>query len=567
MPKTLAFDVGPSEDDSLEITGHGYLASPLTDNIRQMDDGSLVIENCPIARTGWQQYAVRDLPQEAARRLGVDLSNPSANIDLYRPEEEVFAPEFIASLEGRPICDNHPPSWITPGTFNQYAKGHIQNVHRGDEPLPSGDWPLLADLVISGEPLVAKVRDKLARENSLGYDYSIAKDGDKILQVGMVGNHLAVVPKGRAGDDVRIMDAAASPATESPPPDQPVVDAGTASLSVSTAPLTTALKKEKQPVSNILKHLLGLGLKQYATDAEPEKLAEAAEAVNQVPPAESDDRHTRDRVRDTSPDLFETTTSRDRHRGKDAPEMDPVDQDQGPSDDRRTDDKRKAAHDALDTLLDAMGGRRGRDTDIPALRGLLDQLLTEEQGEPEHQEEDADPAELEELLGAGEEPDAEDRGHDTEAQPGEKVLESGEATLEDASEGGMECAHCGTAHDEEACPACGCTDRKPRARADDRARAADGIAATLKMLRPFVARSNDQAVRRAFNTALGTLRRRSRATTGSYGAFADGARARDRSVGTDPNLNRRRAADARSGQSTRDEKVQAYYDERAKGGK
>jgi hypothetical protein len=552
--------------EELTITGHGYLTSPLTENIRQMDDGSLVVEDCPIARSGFQTYQCRDLPQKAARNLGVDLSNPSASIDLYRPEEDVFNPEFIASLEGRPICDNHPPSWVTPFNFNQYAQGHIQNVRRGDEPLPSGDWPLLADLVISGEPLVGKVRDKQAREISLGYDYGVSRDGNKIIQCDMVANHLAVVPKGRAGDDVRIMDAAPGSVitvdtsatggsvvtvTELPParaaPPEPAAQlppepsAAGPAAPVINAPLTR--NKEKPKVKNNIMHIFGLGLKAKAADAEtsPEELAEMASDVG--------------KIKDTDPDLFEETTERDRkardRKAKDEPVIDPVDRDP-----EQANDRRKVMHDALDRLYDASGGRGVKDTDMEELKALLGQFIGEEATEPQH-EEDADPAELEELLGAGEQPDAED----VEADPGEEVLPSGEESL---VEDGTECAHCSTAHDLEACPQCGCTDKK--AHAKDRARAADGVAAVLRMIRPAVARTNDSNVRRAYNTALGTLTRRSRATIASYGDFARGSRARGRDVGRDPNPGRRRAVDA--SQPTRDEKMQQYYDKaRTAGGK
>lgn len=546
----------PVDQEELTITAHGFLASPLTENIRQMDDGSLVIEACPIARSGWQTYACRDLPQQAAKDLGVDMSNPSASIDLYRPESEVFSPEFIASLEGRPVTDGHPPDWVTPQNFNDYAKGHIQNVRRGEEPLPSGDWPLVADLVISGEPLVSKVRDKVAREISLGYDYEIARDGEKIIQCGMVGNHNAVVPKGRAGDDVRIMDAAPPDAQSlSPPPivAPPEPEASPPGLGNGHAAAdnhaVTTRTKEKPKVKNNLLHIFGLGLKAKAADADtsPEELAEMASDVG--------------KIKDTDPDLFEVTESRDKkgRKAKDEPVIDPVDEDEGTA----ADGRRKAMHDALDKLYDAAGGdKRGKDTDISELKGLIDQFLGEEAQEPEHQTEDADPAELEEVLGAGERPDAEDV-----VDPGEEVDPSGEENLvadeEEEDPIGGECAHCGTATDEVNCPECGCKDRKAPAR--DRARAADGVAATLKMLRPAIARCKDEGVKAAYNTALGALTRRSRANTGSHGAFADAARARAKDVGRDPNPQRRRVADA--AQPTRDEAVQKYYDERLKGGK
>jgi len=294
-------------------------------------------------------------------------------------------------------------------------------------------------------------------------------------------------------------------------------------------------------VKNNLLHIFGLGLKAKAADAEtsPEELAEMASDVG--------------KIKDVDPDLFEETQDkkgRDKKRAKDAPVIEET-----PQDVEAGDSRRKAMHDALDKLYDGMD-KRGKDVDIGELKQLLDQYLGEEAAEPEHQTEDADPAELEELLGEGERPDAED----TEAEPGEEVVESGEA---EPAEDGVECAHCGTAHDGENCPECGCKDKK--ARAADRARAADGVRATLAMLRPSVARCNDEGVKRAYNTALGALTRRSRASSASYGGFAAAARTRAKDVGRDPNPNRNRAVDA--SQPTQEEKLQAYYDERRKGGK
>jgi len=124
--------------EQLEITAHGFLASQLTEHIREMDDGSLVVEDCPVARTGFQTYAVRDLPQESARELGIDLNNPHASIDLYRPSSEVFKPEFLASLEGRAVTDGHPQGFVKPENFRELAMGHVQNVRKGEQMFRSG---------------------------------------------------------------------------------------------------------------------------------------------------------------------------------------------------------------------------------------------------------------------------------------------------------------------------------------------------------------------------------------------------------------------------------------------
>ncbi len=641
----------------------GYFASKISENLLETPEGYLVAPGCVIARDGWQTYQTSDLPQEAAKDLGVDVSNPSASIDLYRDPSDVFKASALASGEGKPICDQHPPDFVSPENFTEYARGHIQNVRKGTEPLESGDWPMLADLVITAEPLLSKVKNKILREISLGYDYSIRRDGDKICQSDIVINHCAIVPKGRAGHEARIEDAAgsvkcttdkvcmcndsapklndAAPERASPPP------AGEQGVKATNA---TATKKEKLKVKNNLLHILGLGLKAKANDADtdPEELAQAAKDIGEKMSTESDDRRARDKRRgrdefegdpdiDSPPD-YDRETGEDKRRGRDRKGDDRRSDDRR-SDDRRSDDRhmddrrardkrrgrdefegdpdidsppdydreegddaRRRAHDLLDRMLDRRADdrrmddrrrgrdrkardRRGDDADIEALRELLDDFLSEEEQEPEHSmdrhmddEPEADPTELENVLSADSDTFESEAGEDDEADPGQEIVESGEEELEpgeDAEESELgECAHCGTAHDEANCPECGCKDRKADDRhtddrkAKDRARAADGAAATLKMLRPVVARSNDVAVKKAFNKAFDSLNKVSRASSGSYAAFGSVARARDK-AGSAPAHARVRATDSNGSNGRKDPitELQAAYDAALKGGK
>lgn len=567
----------------------GYFATLIGDTLQEMPDGTLVAPGCVIARTGSQVYQVKDLPQEAAAEFGVDTSNPNANITLWRSPEEVFHPDTVRSFEARPLTDNHPPDFVDPSNFTEYARGHIQNVRKGTEPLESGEWPLLADLIIAAEPLLSKVKTGQLRELSCGYDYSIrqgeGEDEGKIFQCDIIGNHLAVVPKGRAGSEARINDAApasleeevshapptdVAPERASPPPlaVQEAHDVENKNVAVSRE-ADPEPKKEKSIVKNWRDHIFGLGLRAKAADAEtsPEELAEAAKAVGEstAPPAD-------DKAKDKK--------GKDSH-GKD--ESDPAIKAE-PDDDHEDDipgEDRKKAHDALDRMLDRAKDKkgkdaRGKDTDLEALKELLGEFLSEEEEEPTHASEDnveADPSELDNVLSADAEPPIAEED-DSESDPGEVVVETGEEELEPGAEDEAEmgeCAHCGTAHDAESCPECGCRDRKAddKKHMGDRARAADGVRAVLKMLKPVVARSNDTAVKKAFNTAINSYNSRSTPSSGSYGKFARNAAARD-GAPRNPNPERRaRAADKSSGgkkNSTIDE-LQAAYDSALKGGK
>lgn len=560
------------EEEILEATttAHGYLVSPLSENISETPEGFLVVVGCPVARTGWQAYSVKDLPQESARDLGVDLSNPYASIDLYRPAEEVFAPDFMASLNGKPITDGHPEDFVSPETYSRYSKGHIQNVRKGEQ-MEDGEWPLIADLVISGEPLVSKVRNKTARENSLGYDYGIRREGKKIIQCDMIANHNAVVPKGRAGDLIAITDAlpekeidstAAPPEPAAALPPEP--SAGHAASTVNEVPTT---QKEKPKVKSRVMDLLGRGLRALAgeSDVSSEDLAEAALEISKH---QAVDAQSRARAADAA-------------KGKGKDEDDPAIEAKPDKDHEvpAMDAERKKRHDALDRMLDAKDSRAA-DADMSELKKLVDEFLEEEKKEPEHAAADVeaagDPAELEALL-KGEDASEENEFKSEEGDAEETVVESGETELEPVGDAGGECAHCGEAHDAEACPKCGCRDRKPGkdAVATDRAHAADaydGARSVLKMMRSHVARVNDKVLSDTFNNALGALTRSSRATVGGHGAFAGAARARDASKSNPGDRTRVRAVDSknRNADVGKDPEaaLQAYYDTaHNKGGK
>jgi hypothetical protein len=528
--------------EQLEITAHGFLASQLTEHIREMDDSSLVVEDCPVARTGFQTYAVRDLPQESARELGIDLNNPHASIDLYRPSSEVFKPEFLASLEGRAVTDGHPQGFVKPENFRELAMGHVQNVRKGEQ-MEDGEWPIIADVVISAEPLVSKVRNKTARDISLGYDFAIRKDGKKIIQCDMIANHCAVVPSGRAGGLIAIGDAAPE-ANESPPQsvEPPSIVAPVAKALNQT---DTPTKKERKPVKSNIMHLLGLGLRARAADAEtdPEELAQAAMDVGKFQEPVAEDR--KPKGKDAKSKDGESPDDPEEDDEADVEDRKPRAKDRKPAKDAH----RQRMHDALDDLLDKEDdgeSAEATDADLEELKNLLGQFFSEEEAEPQHEAADIEEPDTAELDGVLEgEPVAD--GTIEEEQLPEEVQDAPEPAVEEEDPDGEE-------------------DLEPvsdKGKAKDRARAADGAAAVLKTLRKSIAHCNDADVQRAFNAALGSVTRASKAGTGSHAAFSTAARARDGAPRTP--VARVRAMDqADPGRIT---KLQDAYNTAHKGGK
>lgn len=169
-----------------------YYGNELSPNQIETIEGFLICKNVPIARTGVQIYTARDLNLDG---------DPERLITVNRYETDVFETAAVASFEGKPVTDGHPPEEVEPYNFASYAKGHIQRVRREGE-------LLLADLYINDPVLINDVRNGVKREISCGYICEYVPDGNGFKQTKIRGNHVAVVPRGRAGHEVSIRDEA-----------------------------------------------------------------------------------------------------------------------------------------------------------------------------------------------------------------------------------------------------------------------------------------------------------------------------------------------------------------------
>ena len=167
-----------------------YYGTEISPNQIETAEGFLMCKNVPIARTGMQEYTARDLMLDG---------DPERMIKVNRYETDVFEPAALASFEGKPVTDGHPPEEVEPANFASYAKGHIQRVRR------EGDF-MVADLYINDPILINDVRNGIKREVSCGYICEYTADGDGYKQSKIRGNHVAVVPRGRAGHEVAIKD-------------------------------------------------------------------------------------------------------------------------------------------------------------------------------------------------------------------------------------------------------------------------------------------------------------------------------------------------------------------------
>lgn len=169
-----------------------YYGIELSPNQTETVEGYLICKNVPIARTGAQEYC--------GHELGLS-GDPDRLVLVNRYPEDVFDPAALASFEGKPLTRGHPPEGVGPENHSAYAMGHVQNVRR------QGDF-MIADLYVNDPGLRSDVENSVLREVSCGYTCNYEPDGEGYRQTHIRGNHVAVVPRGRAGHEVAIKDSA-----------------------------------------------------------------------------------------------------------------------------------------------------------------------------------------------------------------------------------------------------------------------------------------------------------------------------------------------------------------------
>ncbi len=121
-----------------------------------------------------------------------------------RHPDDVFAKESLATLPGVPLTDLHPPFPVNSGNAAFVARGSI-----GDTITRDGDM-VGARVCIIDDALLMRV-EQGQRELSCGYYCDIELEAGTyngeaydVRQKNIRYDHVACVPKGRAGDEVRL---------------------------------------------------------------------------------------------------------------------------------------------------------------------------------------------------------------------------------------------------------------------------------------------------------------------------------------------------------------------------
>lgn len=163
--------------------------------------------NVYAVRTGIQLYTRDELA-----RMGVpDLPQGKDVLRIYRPAEEVFHKDSVASFARKPLTNDHPDEAVVADNWKKLSIGETDS-----DILRDGESLRIPMIVRDADGIAAIKAGK--REVSAGYtceitiEDGVAPDGTTYdgVQRSIRGNHVAIVDRGRAGSKYRIGDNAAS---------------------------------------------------------------------------------------------------------------------------------------------------------------------------------------------------------------------------------------------------------------------------------------------------------------------------------------------------------------------
>lgn len=158
--------------------------------VRKTSEGYLVADAFTV-RTGTQVY------------LGKEVGRPDLDrVTVYRPPEEVFNRDSLSTFAHKPVTVGHPRDLVQKDNWSRHAVGEVST-----EALRDGER-LKLTLVVKDQSAIDAIESGSHRHLSAGYlsdlewGDGVAPDGTpyQARQVNIRANHVALVPRGRAGN-------------------------------------------------------------------------------------------------------------------------------------------------------------------------------------------------------------------------------------------------------------------------------------------------------------------------------------------------------------------------------
>lgn len=172
---------------------------PIREPIVDKTTGFLHVRRVPIAQVMVQPYIKNDGTIEREAKL----------------PEELLSDETVASANNKPVTEDHPREAVTKDNAQKYMRGFTDsNAHI------EGNM-LYNDITITDSSLIDEIMKHDKRELSIGFRADVVPqpgelDGIKYdsVQRNIRINHIAVVNRGRAGHNIRLIGDSAEAITE-----------------------------------------------------------------------------------------------------------------------------------------------------------------------------------------------------------------------------------------------------------------------------------------------------------------------------------------------------------------
>ena len=213
--------------------------------VKQTKEGYLVA-TAKVARTGVQEYFAAELG-DVALSQGF---KPGDIVRVYRHPDQVFSQDTLNSITRVPITIDHPQESVNAENWAKYAVGEV-----GDAVAKDGEWIVVNPMIKDAKGIEAATTTH--KEISMGYNANIVKARDGIdadfEMTDIRMNHLALVPRGRAGSQARIGDSwGAAPVNDTQLGDKPTTVNEGGHMADSTKAVILGDSVVQVPVSDAL---------------------------------------------------------------------------------------------------------------------------------------------------------------------------------------------------------------------------------------------------------------------------------------------------------------------------
>ncbi len=167
---------------------------------RRYTPEGFLIATAKLARSGIQPYRASEFSDTSG--------DPMRILSIYRPPEEVFAPESLASFENAPLTNDHPSGfWVNTDNWRHLALGSVRNIRQQD-------GYVIGDLIVQDKSTIAliesgKVGLSAGYQSQKEMTPGVTPDGQPYdgIQRNIRVNHIALVRSPRCGPTCRIEDS------------------------------------------------------------------------------------------------------------------------------------------------------------------------------------------------------------------------------------------------------------------------------------------------------------------------------------------------------------------------